>query len=128
MSKEQPHSACVVVADDEPGMVELLGVVLEPVAATVIVAKDGAAAWRAIQEHRPTVAVLDADMPRLSGLDVVRLVRGSADLEATRTLLITAHAGVDAAAAEAGADRSLTKPFSPTVLRGVVRELLAQAA
>jgi DNA-binding response OmpR family regulator len=128
MTREQPRSPCVVVADDEPGLVELLEVVLEPVAGTVIVARDGAAAWQAIQDHRPVVAVLDADMPRLSGLDVVRLVRGTADLDATRTLLITAHAGVDAAATEAGADRNLAKPFSPNVLRGVVRELLAQAA
>jgi CheY-like chemotaxis protein len=127
MSKEQPHSACVVVADDEPGLVELLEVVLEPIAATVIVTRDGAAAWQAIQQHRPVVAVLDADMPRLSGLDVVRLVRRDTSLGSTRTVLMTALAGAETAATEAGADRSVAKPFSPTMLRGVVRELLAQS-
>jgi CheY-like chemotaxis protein len=128
MAQEQPPSACVVVADDEPGIVELLEVVLEPVAATVIVARDGAAAWQAIQEHRPTVAVLDLDMPRLSGLEVVRLVRGDTSLGSTRTVLMTALAGAETAATEAGVDRSVAKPFSPTMLRGVVRDLLAQAA
>ena len=124
MTGETPQPARIVVADDEPRLLELLEIVLAGVASQVITAGDGEAAWRAIRTHRPDVAVLDADMPGIPGLDVARLVRAEPSLARTKLLLITGHAGIAAAAAAAGVDRSLAKPFTPADLSRTVRELL----
>ena len=125
MTAETPRPARVVVADDEPSLLELFNIVLEGVASQVVTAGDGEAAWRAIRTLRPDVAVLDADMPGIRGLDVVRLVRADPGLARTKLVLITGHAGIAAAAAAAGVDRSLAKPFTPADLVGAVRALLS---
>lgn len=118
-------SLVVVIADDEPKLIELLTAVLEPVAGRVIATRDGLSAWEAIQQHRPSLAILDASMPGLSGLDVVRRVRAAPELTHVKLVVITGHADGGAAAAQAGADRSLTKPFRAAELWDVVRELTA---
>ena len=125
MAGGNPRPACIVVADDEPALLALLEVALGQEAGAVVTARDGAAAWQAIQQHRPDVAVLDADMPLLGGLDVARLVRADPTLMGTRVVLITGHAEMGAAADEPGIDRVVEKPFLPTELRRAVRELAA---
>src|SRR5688572_19336135 len=70
----------VVVADDEPGVLELLAHILSAVADRVVTARDGEAAWEAIRAHRPAVAILDVDMPRRNGLALAALVRATPEL------------------------------------------------
>jgi DNA-binding NarL/FixJ family response regulator len=88
-SKGRATITCVV-ADDHPALVEALAVVLgsegiDVVAQTV----DGAAALKAIEELRPTTAILDVVMPRLGGIEVARLASRSAP--ETATILYTGH-------------------------------------
>ena len=77
---------------------------------------------------RPEVAVLDAEMPGMTGLEVARRVRADPRLAATRLVLVTGHAGAEEVASAAGVDVSIAKPFSPIALRNAVRELLDRAA
>ncbi len=64
----------IVIADDHPVFTRGLRQVLmgEPDLDVVAEARDGEAALECIQEHRPDVAILDIDMPKKDGFDVVR--------------------------------------------------------
>ena len=121
----EPARLTVVVADDSPGLLELLGEILKATADRVVTARDGEAAWQAIRAHRPRVAVLDADMPLRSGPEVAALVRADPALAATRILLVTGHAATDAEGntLAAAADAWLAKPFRPRELVAAVRKL-----
>lgn len=62
----------VVIADDHPGILEMIAEVLEPSFRIVAQAKDGDAAFRAIKECRPRLAILDLSLPKMNGLEVAR--------------------------------------------------------
>jgi two-component system, NarL family, nitrate/nitrite response regulator NarL len=103
---EQPAGAArVVLADDHPLVLNGLRALLrsEPGVEVVAAAPDGAIALELIRAHEPHMAVLDINMPRLSGLDVLEALEQD-DL-ATRVVLLTGTASDEqiATAVERGA-------------------------
>src|SRR5205085_7131050 len=90
----------------------------------VLEAADGDEAWRLLQEHRPTVVLLDVKLPGRDGLELTRAIKRDLDLQNAKVILLTARAQeADVrAGVEAGADLYLTKPFSPLELLTVVEE------
>lgn len=69
----------IVVADDHPGMLAAVTETLEQAGYTVVArAADGRAAVEAVTREQPDVAVLDVQMPRLTGIEVARAVRSAA--------------------------------------------------
>jgi CheY-like chemotaxis protein len=116
----------VLIADDEPSMRLLVHATIESDDYKVVEAADGTEAWAMIQQHRPSLVLLDVQMPGRSGLDVLRSVRADPGLLATRVILLTSKAqehDVEAGLI-AGADFYLTKPFSPLDLLTRVEEAL----
>jgi CheY-like chemotaxis protein len=116
----------VVIADDESSMRLLVHATIESDDYTVVEACDGAEAWAMVQKHRPSLVLLDVQMPGQSGLDVLRLIKADPTLSNTRVILLTAKAQ-EADIEEgliAGADFYLTKPFSPLDLLTRVEEAL----
>lgn len=114
--------ATVLVADDEPSLRLLVLASITSDRCHVIEAADGDDAWAALQRDRPALALLDVQMPGRTGLDLTRAIRADARLRAMKVILLTAktqHADILAGKA-AGADRYLTKPFSPLELLRVV--------
>ena len=65
----------VLVVDDEPDAVELLTEFLRAKGYEVITASDGEEALRKVKEDRPHLILLDVRMPKLNGMEVLRLVR-----------------------------------------------------
>jgi CheY-like chemotaxis protein len=116
----------VVIADDEPSMRLLVHATIESDDYRVVEAVDGTQAWAMIQEHKPSLVLLDVQMPGLSGLEVLQLIKGQPSLAATRVILLTAKAQESdiEAGLIAGADFYLTKPFSPLDLLTRVEEAL----
>jgi CheY-like chemotaxis protein len=116
----------VVIADDEPSMRLLVHATIESDDYTVVEAVDGTQAWAMIQEHKPSLVLLDVQMPGLSGLEVLQLIKAQPSLAATRVILLTAKAQESdiEAGLIAGADFYLTKPFSPLDLLTRVEEAL----
>ncbi|MGE9784296.1 response regulator [Janibacter sp. CX7] len=116
----------VVVADDDADIRDLVSFKLSNAGYTVVPVTDGDEALRAVDEHRPDLAVLDVMMPGRSGLDVLRAIRADDALTATKVILLTARArDVDVDAGfSTGADDYLTKPFSPRELVHRVTALL----
>ena len=122
----------VVIADDDADIRHLVGVAVHRAGATVGASvADGAAAWQAILDIGPDLAILDVAMPRMSGLQVCRSVRAEPGISGTRVLLLSAavHPTAIEAGLAAGADLYSHKPFSPRSLTRQIRDLLtAQVA
>ena len=120
----------ILVADDEPPIVELVRFTLEDGQVRVVEAFDGVAAVEMARATRPALALLDIQMPRLSGLEVCRKLRRAPECSHTRIVMLTAAGQEEdrARGLAAGADEYLTKPFSPLALLTLVRALLPEAS
>jgi CheY-like chemotaxis protein len=118
----------VLIADDEPSMRLLVRATIESDQYEVLEAADGDEAWAMIQQHKPSVVLLDIQMPGRTGLEVLGMIRSDPGLAATRVIMLTAKAlKVDQELGlTAGADLYLTKPFSPLDLLTRVDEALGQ--
>jgi CheY-like chemotaxis protein len=119
----------VVIADDEPSMRLLVHATIVSDDYRVVEASDGIQAWAMIQQHKPSLVLLDVQMPGKSGIEVLQLVKADPSLAATRVILLTAKAQESdiEAGLIAGADFYLTKPFSPLDLLTRVEEALQLA-
>lgn len=119
----------ILIADDEPAIVDLVRFTLEDPHVQIVEAADGAAAVELAQRVRPDVALLDVQMPRLGGLDACRRLRQLPECAHTRIVMLTAAAQAEdrRRGLAAGADHYLTKPFSPLALLTLVRSLVPEA-
>jgi DNA-binding response OmpR family regulator len=112
----------VLIADDDPDILELVSLTLERDGYEVATARDGEEALRIASERQLHLAVLDYMMPGIDGYEVTRRLRET-DGEHRLPILILSAFAEDRQAALAlavGADAYMRKPFSP-------RELLAKA-
>jgi two-component system, OmpR family, phosphate regulon response regulator PhoB len=116
----------VLIADDESSMRLLVHATIESDDYAVLEAADGSEAWTMLQAHRPSLVLLDVQMPGRSGLDVLRSIKADPSLKATKVILLTSKAQESDVEAGliAGADFYLTKPFSPLDLLTRVEEAL----
>ena len=108
-----PWPTRVLVVDDDPGLRTLLRVSFE-VAHIVVEEADGvSAAQKAIAARRPDVIVLDVAMPGVDGVTFCRELRSDPSTQAIPVVLLTGNELNARAAAAAGADAFVRKPFSP---------------
>jgi two-component system chemotaxis response regulator CheY len=118
----------VLIADDDDFIRRLVTTTLEDVSGVRLVeARDGLEAVELALRTRPALILLDVAMPGLDGIEACRRLRAEPATSETPIVMLTAHAGDDdeARAVAAGADRYLTKPFSPLDLLRLVDELPA---
>jgi CheY-like chemotaxis protein len=123
----------VLVADDEPTMLELVARHLRSIEEPrmeVIEASDGDEAWRLARERLPDLVVLDVMMPGMSGWEVCRKIRQEAALAHTGVLMLT---GIGENLNEAtsplfGADEYIDKPFDFARLDQKIEAVLRQRA
>ncbi len=119
-------NATVLIADDEPNIVVSLEFMMKREGHRVLVARDGREALALIRSEKPSLVLLDATMPELSGFDVCEAVRADPGIATTRILMLTAK-GRETDVARglgAGADAYVTKPFATRELLERVREML----
>lgn len=116
----------VLVAEDDPDILELIGTCLRSIDCEVIRAQDGHTAHALARRERPRVAVLDIRMPRLDGLELTRRLKADPDLSSIAVLVLTASVDGNQPrrALAAGADDYLSKPFTATALRQAVTRLI----
>lgn len=121
-----PARRTVLIADDEPANRMLASAIIGTEDYNIVEARDGAEAWALIQQHRPSLVLLDVRMPGRTGLDVLHAIRSDPQLAATKVILLTASAQESdiSEGLAAGADSYLTKPFSPADLLSRLDEAL----
>src|SRR3546814_17946595 len=105
----------VLVVEDDPTILQLLEVNFEMEGFIVLRAEDGEQGLAVAKEHRPDVVVSDVMMPKMSGLELVRALKGSPETRSIPVILLSAKAqGADVRQClEAGADDYVTQPFEP---------------
>src|SRR3954468_23285552 len=114
----------VLVADDEPAVLDALSQVVEDLGHQVMRAHDGREALQLARAQKPHLVVTDHMMPRLSGLDLVRQLREDDVLRDVPVLLLSA-ALPPGAGSEAKA--FLPKPFELSEFEDLVETLLAES-
>ena len=120
--------AKILIVDDDLDIREVVRDRLKAMGFEVVEASDGLQAMARLREESPAITLLDLQMPRKSGLEVLKAIRDEG-LETT-TIIITAYATIDKAveAMRAGAYDFLTKPFSPGHLEVVIGKALEREA
>jgi CheY-like chemotaxis protein len=113
----------VLVADDEPAVLDALSQVVEDLGHQVVRAHDGREALQLARAQRPSLVVTDHMMPRLSGLDLVRQMQEDEQLRRVPVLLLSAALPMGA---PTGARACLPKPFELSDFERLVASLLAE--
>ena len=118
----------ILVVDDEPDALEVLGFKLKEAGYVPIFAKDGSRAIAAARDERPALIVLDLMLPEVDGLEVCKILRRDPGTAMIPILMLTAKAAeLDRVLGlELGADDYVTKPFSPRELVLRIKKLLAR--
>jgi two-component system phosphate regulon response regulator PhoB len=119
----QPY---ILVMEDEDALATLLQYNLEKEGYDVVVAADGEEGLVQIDERQPDLVLLDWMLPKVSGIEVCRRIRGRPETRNLPVIMLTARGeesdrvrGLDT-----GADDYLTKPFSMTELIARIRAVL----
>jgi DNA-binding response OmpR family regulator len=117
----------ILVADDEPALVEFVRKGLQAEGHTVDTVADGIEALDRALSGEYACLVLDWNMPRRSGVEICQAVRARG--LTTPTLVLTARDAVEdkVRALDCGADDYLTKPFAYAEFLARVRALLRRA-
>ena len=118
----------VLIAEDEPSILESLDFILRRAGWSIDSATDGEAALEKVRRSRPRVLVLDVMLPRRSGFDVLKQLRADGDTKDLPVLILTAKGQQQdrRIAEELGADGFVTKPYSNAEVVGAVRQLLGE--
>lgn len=118
--------AKVLIADDEPDILEILKYNLVNEGYQVITAKDGDEAIEKAKLYMPDLVVLDIMMPRKTGVEVCEILRTQPAFRNTLIIFLTALSdeSTQIKGLETGADDYVSKPVSPKVFLSKVNALL----
>jgi serine/threonine protein kinase len=120
--------AIITVVEDDPNVARLIAMTLEDEDHEVTVCGDGAEGLQSILSSPPDLAVLDVNLPNMSGFDIAENIRGSAAISALPILMLTAQSDLDSRLRGlASADDYLNKPFDPEELEARIAALLRRS-
>jgi two-component system, OmpR family, alkaline phosphatase synthesis response regulator PhoP len=116
----------ILIADDEPDILEILSFNLKGEGYEVITAKNGDEAIDKAKAFKPDLIILDMMMPGKNGMEVCNILRTQTAYAGTLIVFLTAinDENTEIKSLENGADDYLTKPISPKVLLSKVSSLL----
>lgn len=117
----------ILIAEDEPYIVESLGFVLGQAGYAISAESDGSAVIQRVRDLEPDVVILDLMLPNRNGFEILKELKNDPDLLATPVLVLTAKGqNQDRTTAEQlGADAFITKPFSNREVLKCVQKLLS---
>ncbi len=115
----------ILIADDDPDILEILRYNLVQAGYEVITAKDGDEALDKARKHQPDLIVLDVMMPRKTGVEVCQWLRSQTTFQKTLIVFLTAVSDdlAQIKGLETGADDYLAKPLSPKVFLSRIQAL-----
>ena len=117
----------ILVVDDDPGMTDLLTILLTPASAEVLTANNAIDGIRLIRTNKPDVVIMDLMLPDMDGCQVCKRIREESDVP---ILILSAidTPGMVAQALDNGADDYLAKPISSGTLIAHVNTLVRRSA
>ena len=129
MTVPEPAAAPIVmVVDDSLTVRKFTGRLIERQGYTLMVARDGVEALEKLQETLPDVMLVDIEMPRMDGFEVVRHVRAGSTTRDLPIIMITSRTADKHQdfAREIGVDAYLGKPYQEEELLARLTELVAR--
>ncbi len=122
---DEPTISTILVADDEPDIVDLVSRRLRKSGFTVITEVNGEDALQTARTQLPDLVLLDVMMPKLTGVEVSRLLRSAPDTYPLPVILMSAGL-FNKTTIPDDADAFIAKPFGALELPALVREVLAR--
>jgi two-component system phosphate regulon response regulator PhoB len=118
----------ILIVDDEPDIIELVGFNLKQAGYAVTTAAGGAEALAKARTQLPDLIVLDVMLPEMDGFEICKALRLDAATARVPVIMLTAKAAeIDRVLGlELGADDYLTKPFSPRELLLRIKKILSR--
>ena len=116
----------ILLVDDEPDILEIVGYNLKNEGYKVFTAKNGLEAVKIAKKEIPHLIILDIMMPEMDGIEACEKIRATPELENVLITFFTAR-GEDysqVAGFDVGADDYITKPIKPKVLVSKIKALL----
>ena len=123
----QPNT--VVCIEDEPGVIELIRLILERRGLKVVGAASGVQGLEVVRQVRPSLVLLDLMMPGMDGWEVYRRMKADAVMKTIPVIIVTAKAeGIDEVLAKhiAKVDDYIKKPFSLQELLQAIERVLGR--
>ena len=116
----------ILLVDDEPDILEILGYNLKKEGYEVFMAEDGLQAIVQTKKHKPHLIIMDLMMPNMDGIEACIKIRETPELSKTIITFLSARSEdySQISGLNAGADDYLTKPVRPRVLLSKVKSLL----
>ena len=116
----------VLVVDDEPDIVEILSYNLAKENFEVSKAYNGYEAVSYAIKNHPDLIIMDIRMPEMNGIEACRMIKKNESMKNIPILFLTADNDeyTSLSAVEAGGDHFVTKPIRPSILIGMIRELI----
>ena len=120
----------ILIVDDEPHALKVLGLTLHRAGYEVVGALNGPEALDKISQSKPDLVILDVMMPEMNGFEVCQRIRATPETRHLPVIMLTALAGVDdkLAGFNAGVDDYVAKPVSMKELLARVKALLARTS
>ncbi|MEO6232627.1 MAG: response regulator transcription factor [Ferruginibacter sp.] len=115
----------ILIADDEPDILEIIEFNLQSEGYEVFTAKNGDEAIEEAKKHQPDLIILDVMMPGKNGIDVCNILRMQPQFNETLIVFLSALSdeGTEVRGLETGADDFLNKPISPKILLSKINAL-----
>ncbi len=116
----------ILAVEDEDAILSLIKYNLEREKFKVLIARNGAEGLAMVQEKNPDLVLLDWMLPKLSGIEVCRQLRGNSQTKGVPIIMLTAKGeeGDILTGLDSGADDYVVKPFSPSQLIARIRAVL----
>jgi diguanylate cyclase (GGDEF)-like protein len=115
----------ILLVDDDPGAIQLMGRILAGVG-KLRFATNGSDALRLARESAPDLILLDAEMPGMSGFELLKMLKAESSLAEVPVIFITSHneAGFEVSALDMGAADFIAKPLRSSRVLARVRSQL----
>ena len=119
----------ILIADDEPDILEIVGYNLGNEGYEIVTARDGEDALQKAKAFKPDLIILDVMMPNKNGMEVCRLLRLNPDFQQTLIIFLTAVSDEIShiKGLEFGGDDYISKPVSPKILVSKVNSLFRRS-
>ncbi|MFL2642859.1 MAG: response regulator transcription factor [Flavobacteriaceae bacterium] len=121
-----PEDIKILLADDEPDIIEIISYSLKNAGYNIYTATNGIEAVEQASKIEPHLIILDVMMPEMDGIEACELIRKNEKIKNTLITFLSAR-GEDysqIAGFNAGADDYLTKPIKPKILLSKIKSLL----